>query len=79
MHDGILKLKEWLEDNNALIGHLKGYVKKTGELTTFSTTGTSLNTEVHDSAGADIAFAAIVFGPDEETMKDKMVEIFKNI
>lgn len=76
MADSIEALKVWLEEEDALIGHLKGYIKTGGPVTTFSTTGDVLNVEEHASSAFSVGFAAIVFGPSEETLKDKVLEVF---
>ena len=72
-------LEKWLDENNALIGHVKGYVKEAGPITTFSTVGYGLNVEKHDSTTVCVGFASIVFGPSEEELKDKVAEIFAAI
>ncbi len=72
-------LEKWLDENNALIGHVKGYVKEAGPITTFSTVGYGLNVEKHDSTTVCVGFASIVFGPSEEELKDKVAEIFATI
>jgi len=79
MEVSILEIRDWLNDTGALIGHVKGYIKEAGPTTTFSTTGAELNIEGHESAGASIGFASIVFGPSEEELKDKVVEIFARL
>lgn len=76
MADSIEALKSWLEEEGALIGHLKGYIKTGGPVTTFSTTGDALNIEEHESSAYSVGFAAIVFGPTEENLKDKVLEVF---
>ena len=81
MEESILELEHWLEAEGALIGHVKGYIKSGGTTATFSTVGNAqgLNMSEHESAGLAIGFAAIVFGPSEETLKDKVVEVFERL
>ena len=79
MEDSINELTAWLDSIGALIGHVKGYIKEAGPTTTFSTTGGTLNIEGHEPAGASIGFASIVFGPSEEELKDKVVEVFERL
>ena len=76
MQDCINALEKWLDETDATIGHLKGYVKEAGPVTTFSTVGYGLNVEKHEGAGLAIGFASIVFGPSEEELKEKVAEIF---
>ena len=79
MEDAIHELTAWLDSIGALIGHVKGYIKEHGPTTTFSTTGSTLNIEGHEPQGAAIGFASIVFGPTEEELKDKVVEVFERL
>ena len=79
MEDSINELTAWLDSIGALIGHVKGYIKEAGPTTTFSTTGSTLNIEGHEPVGASIGFASIVFGPTEEELKDKVVEVFERL
>ena len=79
MEDSINELTTWLDSIGALIGHVKGYIKEAGPTTTFSTTGGTLNIEGHEPVGASIGFASIVFGPTEEELKDKVVEVFERL
>ena len=79
MEDSINELTAWLDSIGALIGHVKGYIKEAGPTTTFSTTGGTLNIEGHEAIGASIGFASIVFGPTEEELKDKVVEVFERL
>ncbi len=79
MEAAIHSLEEWLDETGALIGHVKGYIKEAGPVTTFSTTGNGLNIEAHEGAGLAVGFAAIVFGPEEEVLKDKVLEVFQNL
>ena len=73
----IKDLEKWLDDTDATIGHVKGYIKESGPVTTFSTVGCGLNIEQHEGGSQMmIGFAAIVFGPTEEELKDKVAEIF---
>lgn len=76
MKDAINTLKQWLDETDATIGHVKGYVKEAGPITTFSTVGYDLNVDTHDSNTVAVGFASIVFGPSEEELKDKVAEIF---
>ncbi len=79
MEKAINELEAWLEENGALIGHVKGYIKEAGPVTTFSTTGNGLNVESHEGGALQVGFAAIVFGPEEEVLKDKVIEIFEKV
>ena len=79
MEAAMNSLEKWLNENGAVIGHVKGYVKECGLTTTFSTVGGGLNVQSHEGVGASIGFASIVFGPDEETMKDKVIEAFGDL
>lgn len=81
MEESIIELEHWLEAEGALIGHVKGYIKHGGKTTTFSTVGNAagLNMGEHESAGVSIGFASIVFGPSEEVLKDKVVEVFERL
>ena len=79
MKETIGKLEAWLDETEATIGHVKGYVKEPGPVTTFSTVGCGLNVEQHDSNVCAVGFAAIVFGPAEEELKDKVAELFAAI
>ena len=76
MEDSIRTLEKWLDETDAAIGHVKGYVKESGPITTFSTVGCGLNIEKHDGASLAIGFAAIVFGPSEDELKDKVADVF---
>lgn len=76
MENSIHALEQWLDETDAVIGHVKGYVKETGSVTTFSTVGYGLNVEQHEGDTICVGFAAIVIGPAEETLKDKVAEIF---
>ncbi len=79
MEQCINELETWLKENDALIGHLKGYIKEAGPTTTFSTTGNGLNIENYEQGGLSVGFASIVFGPTEDELKDKVVEIFDKL
>lgn len=79
MTAAINNLESWLNESGAVIGHVKGFVKECGLVTTFSTVGGGLNVTSHDGTGASVGFASIVFGPDEETMKDKVIEAFSGL
>ena len=79
MESAIKTLEKWLDENDATIGHVKGYVKEAGPTTTFSTVGYGLNIEKHDSNSLCVGFASIVFGPTEEELKDKVAEIFAEV
>lgn len=81
MEESILELEHWLEAEGALIGHVKGYIRSGGKTATFSTVGNAqgLNMSEHESAGLTVGFAAIVFGPSEEVLKDKVVEVFERL
>lgn len=79
MENAINELEQWLDAEGALIGHVKGYIREGGPVTTFSTTGNGLNVETHEGGGLAVGFAAIVFGPEEEVLKDKVIEIFEKV
>lgn len=79
MEQCIGELETWLKENDALIGHLKGYIKEAGPTTTFSTTGNGMNIQNYESGGLSVGFASIVFGRAEEELKDKVVEIFDKL
>ena len=79
MEKSINALEAWLEENGALIGHVKGYIKEAGPVITFSTTGNGLNVQEHEGSGLAVGFAAIVFGPEEEVLKDKVLEVFADL
>lgn len=81
MEESILELEHWLEAEDALIGHVKGYVKSGGKTATFSTVGNAqgLNVSEHESKSLTIGFAGIVFGPSEEELKDKVIEVFERL
>ncbi len=79
MEKAINELESWLDSEGALIGHVKGYIREAGPVTTFSTTGNGLNVEAHEGGGLAVGFAAIVFGPEEEVLKDKVIEIFEQV
>ncbi len=75
--DGKLNaLTGWLEAENAVIGHIKGYVEAPEENVTFSTTGRGINYARHRADVKKLAFAAIVMGVSEEKLKEKIVELF---
>jgi len=76
MEQCIHALEQWLDETDAVIGHVKGYVKETGTVTTFSTVGCGLNIEAHEGGSLCVGFAAIVIGPEEEVLKDKVAELF---
>lgn len=76
MSAAISKLRDELNSEGHIIGHLKGFIKQSGEVATFSTVGADITVQKHPQAGAEISFAAIVFGPDEEALKDKLVNCF---
>jgi len=69
----------WLEEKNAIIGHIKGYINEPEANMTFSTTGFGINYAEHRSDRRKMAFAAIVIGVGEEELKDKVVELFRDI
>ncbi|MBQ9032737.1 MAG: hypothetical protein IJ106_15015 [Parasporobacterium sp.] len=77
MEQCIKALEQWLDETEATIGHVKGYVKEAGPITTFSTVGCGLNIENHEGGSAAIGFASIVFGPTEEELKEKVEQIFQ--
>ena len=79
MDEAFRALENWLNSQGAIIGHVKGYIKENGLTTTFSTVGGGLNVTEHEGCGATVGFASIVFGPDEETMKDKVIEEFSRL
>ena len=79
MEAAIRALEDWLEESGALIGHVKGYIKEGGPVTTFSTTGNGLNIQSHEGGTLAVGFAAIVFGPEEEELKDKVLEMFETL
>ena len=76
MENCIKELEKWLDDTDATIGHVKGYVKETAKITTFSTVGCGLNIDQREGDTVCVGFAAIVFGPTEEGLKDKVSEVF---
>lgn len=73
------EVESWLKAKCAIIGHVKGYVRQNGTTSTFSTVGGGLNMSEHEGVGAAVGFASIVFGVDEETLKDKVTEVFSEI
>ena len=79
MNSEIEALRDELNNNGHIIGHLKGFIKESGEITTFSTVGADLTIQKHPGAGLQINFTAIVFGPSEEELKDMLVNYFKEI
>jgi len=79
LEEAFREIEIWLNAQGAIIGHVKGYIKENGPATTFSTVGAGVNIQKHDPAGASVGFASIVFGPDEETMKDKVLEEFSRL
>lgn len=79
MEDAFNAVESWLNAQGAIIGHVKGYIKEYGPSTTFSTVGAGTNIQEHAGGGAMVGFASIVFGPDEETMKDKVIEEFSRL
>lgn len=79
MNSAVLRLRDELNNEGHIIGHLKGFIKQNGEVTTFSTVGADLTVQKHSGAGVQISFAAIVFGPDEETLKDRLADCFAGI
>ncbi len=79
METAVGELKDWLNSEGAIIGHVKGYVRAIGEATTFSTVGAGVNVIEHPAGGAEIGFASIVFGPSEEKLKDKVIELFAGL
>ncbi len=79
MNAAISKLRDELNSEGHIIGHLKGFIKQSGEVATFSTVGADITVQKHPQAGAEISFAAIVFGPDEEALKDKLVNCFASL
>ena len=81
MEESIIELEHWLEAEGALIGHVKGYIKSGGMTATFSTVGNAqgLNMSEHESAGLVIGFASIVFGPSEEELEAKVIEVFERL
>ena len=79
MEQAIRDLEAWLDETGALIGHVKGYIKESSSVITFSTTGNGLNVEDHAGGGLSVGFAAIVFGPEAEVLKDKVIEVFSNL
>ena len=79
MEEAFISLKDWLNAQGAIIGHVKGFIKENGQTTTFSTVGAELNINSHEGCGSTVGFASIVFGPDEETLKDKVVEEFSRL
>lgn len=79
METAINDLEAWLDETGALIGHVKGYIKESSSVVTFSTTGNGLNVEDHAGGGLSVGFAAIVFGPEAEVLKDKVIEVFSKL
>lgn len=81
MEESIIELENWLDAEGALIGHVKGYIKYGGKTATYSTVGNAagLNMGEHDNKSLTIGFASIVFGPSEEVLKDKVVEVFERL
>ena len=79
MNSAIEALRDELNNNGHIIGHLKGFIKESGEITTFSTVGADLTIQKHPGTGLQISFTAIVFGPSEEELKDMLVNCFKEI
>ncbi len=79
MEASINTLEKWLDENDYMIGHVKGYVKEAGPTTTFSTVGCGLNIEKHDGASVCVGFASIVFGPAEAELKEKVQEVFQEV
>ena len=79
MQEAFEALQGWLKEQHAIIGHVKGFIKENGPAMTFSTVGGKLNMTEYGGKGAEIGFAAIVFGPDEETLKDRVVKEFSKI
>ena len=79
MKEAFAEIESWLNSEGAIIGHVKGYIRTHGPSYTFSTVGSGVNTGEYEGNGASVGFASIVFGPDEETMKDKVTEIFAGL
>ena len=77
--EAYLALRDWLNEQGAIIGHVKGYIKDNGITTTFSTVGGDLHVNANEGTGSRVGFASIVFGPDEETLKDKVIEEFARL
>lgn len=79
MEQSIQNVKEWLNSEGAVIGHVKGYVKETQRTRAFSTVGAELNVTDKVEDGSVCAFAAIVFGPTEDELKAKVLELFAGL
>lgn len=79
MEEAFTALRDWLNAQGAIIGHVKGYIKENGVTSTFSTVGGELHVNANEGSGSRVGFASIVFGPDEETLKDKVIEEFARL
>lgn len=79
MKEAFESLRDWLNAQGYIIGHVKGYIKENGDTSTFSTVGAELHVNTSEGSGALAGFASIVFGLAEEALKDKVIEEFSRL
>lgn len=73
------ELSEWVVRQDALIGHIKAYVKDYISQTIFSTTGSDIYQEEVEASGVLIGFAAIIIGVEAEQLAERIKELLADL
>lgn len=66
---------EWVEENNGIVGHIKGLVEFRGPVYTVSTTGGEATCKEMPVSDITIDLVAIVFNIDMERMESRMASL----
>lgn len=72
-------LAGWVEENNGIIGHIKGLIEVHGPVYTISTTGGEITGKEMPAADLSVNLVAIVFNMDMEKMESRMVSLLDNM
>ncbi len=68
----------WVEENEGIVGHIKCSIKSE-HIVSISYTDDHVQTKESDGAFVVLSFASIVFGIDQQILKNKVVELLNPI
>lgn len=75
----INSLVNWLNDNKAIIGHIKGNLHEGETSIHYSTVGFDLNIENSKTKEVSVSFAAIIFSINGNELREKVSEIVEKL
>lgn len=75
----MLKLKDWVNHKNGIVGHIKAGVKTVGQFVMYSVTDEAFVKKERPVGNKHLEFAAIVYFVEEDDMKDALAGCLKSI